>query len=159
MAVLVVVETPGHKHFYDQEHQNGCDVVLNCQNVVPILIVQETPEQEDDKVYDCDAAVERELRNLRRRKLSVRIAEGDDGFIIDVFGVCSGSDAVVACFDRQLAVSTCDWVVDWFGVIEMDGFGADVHLRDRVGVVGENPLALVCTIAKLRIDCIVVADV
>ena len=159
MAILVVVEAPGHKHFHDQEYQNGCDVVLDCQNIVPILVVQETPEQEDDKVYDCDAAIEGELRDLRRRKLTVRVAERDDGFIVDVFGVCSGSNAVVACLDRQLSVSTCDWVVDRLGVVKMDGFGANVHLRNRVGVVGEDPLAFVCTIAELRIDCIVVADV
>ena len=159
MAILVVVKAPSHKHLHHQEDQNGCDVVLYRQYIVSVLVVQEAPEQQDYKVYDRDATVEGELRNLRRWKLAVRVTERDDRFVIDFFGVGSGSDAVVSCLDRQSPLSAGDRVVDRLRVVEMDGFSPNIHVGNRVGVVSEDPFALVCPVAELRADGVVVADV
>ena len=52
-----------------------------------------------------------------------------------------------------------DRVVDRFGIVQVDGFGSNVHLGCRVGVISKDPFALVCSVAELRIDRIVVADV
>lgn len=159
VAVLVVVEAPSHEHLDHQEDQDGCDVVLDRKNVVSVLVVKEAPEEQDCKVDDGDAAVEGELRDLRRRELAIRVAERDDGFVLDVFRVGGGSNAVVARLYGQLALSAGDRVVDRLGVVQMDGFRADVHVGDRVGIVGEDPFTLVGSVAELRIDGVVIADV
>lgn len=159
VTVLVIVEAPSHEHFHYQKDEDGCDVILNRKNVVPVLIVEEAPEKEDDKINDCYAPVEGQFCNLRCWKLAVRIAERDDCFVFYILGVGGGSDAVVPGLDCQLPLSAGDRVVDRFGVVEMNSFGTDVHLGNVVGIVGEDPFAFVGAVAELRINGVVVADV
>ena len=159
MAVLVVVETPGHEHFQDQEYQDGCDVVLHREDVVPMLEIQESPEDAYDEVGDGDAAVEGQLRYLGGGQFSVGVTEGHDGLVLDVGceGVCS--DAVVARLERNLLCIVLVGVVDGLLLPQIDGLGADEVLRLGFVVVGEDPLSSVGGIAQAAANALVVADV
>lgn len=136
MTILVVVEAPGHEHFHHQKDENGCDVVLDRQNVMPVLEVEEAPEAQNDKVYNGDAAVEGQLRNLCSWELAVRVAESDDSLVLEIALKRQSSHAVVSRLDGDLLLSTCDWVVDGFGLGQVDCGGANVVPGVGVGVVG-----------------------
>jgi len=67
VSVLVVVEAPCHEHFDDQKYDDRRDVVLNGQDIVPVLHIQECPECTDDRIYNCETTVKREFSDLSSR--------------------------------------------------------------------------------------------
>lgn len=159
VAVLVIIETPGHKHFQDEKHEDGGDVVLHSEDVVPVLEVQKRPEAADDKVCDGDAAVEGQLGYLGGWQLSVGVAERDDGLVLDALGERHCGDAVVARLEGHFLGIVLVGVVDGLLLVEVDGFGADEVLGFCFVVVVEDPLCLVRLVADVGLYALVVADV
>lgn len=66
VRIFVVIESPCHELFDNQEDDDGGDVVLDGKDVVTVLGVEETPEDADDGVDNGDAGVEGEFCDLRR---------------------------------------------------------------------------------------------
>lgn len=79
MSILVIVETPRHQHFNDQEDKDSSDIVLHGQYVAPVLEVEKAPKDAQHKVYDRQASIERKLRNLRSWQLSKGVAKFYNG--------------------------------------------------------------------------------
>jgi len=160
MAVLVVVEAPGHQHLEDQEDDDSRDVILDRKDIVPVLEVEKAPEHGHDKVRDGDTTIEGQLRDLRGWKLSVRVPEGYDGLVLDILCECSRSHAVVSRLERSHLLSVGRHrILDDLGLVEFDCEGTDVALGVRCGILGEDPLAPVGGIAQLCADGVVVTDV
>jgi len=117
VSVLVVVEEPGHEHLYDEEDEDGRDVVLHGEDVVAVQVVENPPADSEQGVDESEGGVEGQFHNLSGGKLAEGIAESDHGFVLlDV--VAEGSNAVVA--------GSLDGVVDRWGVLEVHCHGDDL---------------------------------
>lgn len=139
VSVLEIVEQPGHEDLDDEEGQDGGDVVLDRQDVMPVLEIEKGPAGTHEGVDEGQDAVERKLSNLSGGKLSVGIAELDNALVL-VGGVAIGADTVVA--------GALDGIVDGRGIAQVDGLGDDLR-ASLVGIIGQDELALFCAVAEL----------
>ncbi len=94
------IESPGHKHLDYQEDDDGRDVVLDGQDIMPMLDIEETPvpgfgqpvfsspEMLDPRsnggIDDGDTPVEGQFGNLGCRKLPIGIPKFDTGRVLHV---------------------------------------------------------------------------
>lgn len=101
-------------------------------NVMSVLVVEETPKDNNQGIQDGHAAVERELGDLGGRELAVSIAELDNR-IVAVCGKCIRDNTVVTRF--------LDGVVDWNRVVQMNSLGQYQALGLFGGIRGQDELA------------------
>ena len=104
----------------DEEHDDCRDVVLHREYIVPILYIEEGPENPQDCVNDCETSIEGKLRDLSRLELAISISKFD-GCLILLIWQCQRTDTIVSSpFDR---------IVDGLRIFEMDGRSDDWVLR------------------------------
>lgn len=117
-----------------------------------MLEVEEAPEDANDGVDNSHASVERQLRNLGGRKLAVCIPKLGNGPVFLAF-LGKRLDAVVS--------GLLNGVVHGQAVLlrDVDGLGANDALRGLLGVVGNDELAEMSSVAVMLCYGIIVADV
>lgn len=108
-----------------------------------MLIVEETPVTSEQRIYNRDTTIERQLRNLRSRQFAVCITPLRHRLeLID--GVRSREETVVS--------GLLDRVLDRLRVRKVDGHGEDLRLRLVGGVCSDNVLANFSLVALLILD-------
>lgn len=112
-------------------------------------VVQEAPVPGNKGVEDGHAAVERKFGDLVRRKLSVRISEFADGFILGRrINLCQ--DAVISRLFHG--------VLNRLGVVQVNGLRQDVTFGLLVGIARDNKLPNTRGVALAILYVVVVAD-
>lgn len=82
MVVGIAIEAPGHQLLHYEENDNGRNIILDRQNVVTVLYVEEAPEDSQNSINYCEAAIERKLRNLSCLKFTICIPKLHDRFVV-----------------------------------------------------------------------------
>jgi len=150
MVVGIVIEPPGHQLFHDEEHDDSCNVILDRKYVVPILNVKESPEDSEDRVYDCETPVKGELCNLSCLELAVCISELHSRFVF-LSGQRKRTDAIIS--------SPLDGIINWLRILQMYRHSLNRIFRRFCYFGAQKELADLFRSAGLRLDGVVITDV
>lgn len=128
---------------------HGAVIGRQHTNIRVVPVVEEPPEDGHQSIQDRYPSIERQLRYLGSRELSISIAELDDSRVL-AGGIGFRKHAVVAVL--------VDIVLDRLGVLKVYRVGEDEVLGSCSRIVRQDELPNVLFLAKTSFDELGLAD-